>query len=177
MVFFGRPGGPARTVLALVAVGVLGLLSVVIFNLNRSLENQQRVNATSVGVSESFLDVNDQLTAELGELTQLTGTAESALDSIRALGPLLARLDHAITPVAASLSSTAQGAQITNEQLAAIAQILGEVHNVILPLVDSAQAFGQQGEDLLAVIEGLIADLQTAVESAATINQMLPLPG
>ncbi|MEU2007169.1 hypothetical protein ACH47B_38595 [Rhodococcus sp. NPDC019627] len=177
MVFFGRPGGPARTVLALIAVAVLGLFSIVIFNLNRSLDSQQRVNASSVGISASFLDVNDQLTAELGELTQLTGTAESALQSIRALGPLLAELHHAITPVAGSLSSTARGAQITNEQLAVIAHILGEVHNVILPLVDSAQAFGQQGEDLLAVIEGLITDLQSAVESAATINQMLPLPG
>nr|WP_271208854.1 hypothetical protein [Rhodococcus wratislaviensis]GLK33209.1 hypothetical protein GCM10017611_00510 [Rhodococcus wratislaviensis] len=177
MVFFGRPGGPARTVLALVAVAVLGLLSIVIFNLNRSLDNQQRVNTTSVGVSETFLDVNDQLTTELGNLTELTSTAESALESIRALGPLLAELHDAITPVAASLSSTAQGAQVTNEQLAVIAQILGEVHNVIIPLVDSAQAFGQQGEALLAMIEGLITDLQTAVESAATINQMLPLPG
>jgi hypothetical protein len=149
----------------------------VIFNLNRSLDNQQRVNTTSVGVSETFLDINDQLTTELGNLTELTSTAESALESIRALGPLLAELHDAITPVAASLSSTAQGAQVTNEQLAVIAQILGEVHNVIIPLVDSAQAFGQQGEALLAMIEGLITDLQTAVESAATINQMLPLPG
>ncbi|WP_327097510.1 hypothetical protein OIE68_01125 [Nocardia vinacea] len=177
MMFFGRPGGPARTVLALVAVGVLGLLSFVIFNLNRSLDNQQHVNATSVGVSHSFLDVNDQLTRELGELTKLTGTAQTALDSIKALGPLLAKLHDAITPVAASLSSSAQGAQVTTEQLGDIARILGEVHDVVIPLVDSARTFGDQGKALLAMIEGLVTDLQAAVASAATINQVLPLPG
>lgn len=175
--FFGRPGGPARTVLALVAVGVLGLLSFVIFNLNHSLDDQQRVNETSIGVSQSFLDVTDELTTELGKLTQLTGTAQSALDSVRSLGPLLTKLHDAITPVAASLSSTAQRTQITTEQLATVAQILGEVHDVILPLVDSARAFGDQGKALLAMIEGLVTDLQSAVGSAATINQMLPLPG
>lgn len=175
--FFGRPGGPARTVLALVAVGVLGLLSVVIFNLNRSLDKQQRVNATSVGVSQSFLDVNDQLTRDLGDLTRITGTAQTALDSIRALRPLLDKLHDAITPVAASLSSNAQGAQVTSEQLGTIAQLLGQVHDVVVPLVDSARSFGDQGKALLAMIDGLVTDLQKAVASATTINQMLPLPG
>lgn len=177
MMLFGRPGGPARTVLALVAVGVLGLFSFVLFNLNRSLDEQQRVNDASVGISQSFLDVNDQLSAELGELTALTGTAQTALDSVKALRPLLAKLHDAITPVAASLSSSAQGAQVTAEQLGRIAGILGEVHDVLIPLVESARTFGDQGKALLAMIEGLVTDLQGAVSSAATINQMLPLPG
>ncbi|GAB6919830.1 hypothetical protein JCM9803A_02800 [Rhodococcus erythropolis] len=177
MMFFGRPGGPTRTVLALAAVGVLGLLSIVIFNLNRSLENQQHVNVTSMNASQSILEVNDQLTTELGEMTQLTGIAQSALDSTRALGGLLTKLHEAITPAAASLTSSAQGTEITTEQLAGIAQILGEVQDVILPLVDSAQTFGDQGQALLASIERLVADLETAVQSATTINQMLPLPG
>jgi hypothetical protein len=177
MMFFGRPGGPARTVLALVAVGVLGLLSVVIFNLNGSLDDQQRVNATSVGVSQSFLDVNDQLTDELGDLTKLTGAVQTALDSIKGLQPILGKLHDAIAPVAASLSSTAQGAQLTADQLGTIAQLLGQVHDVVAPLVESAKTFGDQGKALLAMVDGLVADLQATIASVATINQMLPLPG
>lgn len=177
MMFFGRPGGPARTVLASVAVSVLALLSFVIFNLNQSLDDQQRVNATTVDVSQGILDVTDQLTVELGNLTELTGTAQTALDSITALQPILTRLRDVITPVAASLSSSTNGAQVTSEQLGTIAQLLGDVHDAVVPLVDSARAFGDQGKTLLAMIEGLVTDLQAAVASAATINQMLPLPG
>ncbi|AEF40625.1 hypothetical protein [Hoyosella subflava] len=174
---FGRPGGPVRTLLALVAVGVLGLLSFVVFDLNRSLDNQIRVNVASVGVSHRFLGVNDKLTKELEELARLTGTAQEALDSTAELGTLLTRLDEAIAPVAASLSGSTHGAQVTTEQLAAIAEILGDVHDVILPMVDSAQAFGDQGKALSEVLGVLVADLQASVESAATINDMLPLPG
>jgi hypothetical protein len=66
---------------------------------------------------------------------------------------------------------------MTNEQLTNIQGILGEVQNTVLPLVTSAQAFGEQGNQLLTAIQALVADLRSSVASVQTINQMLPLPG
>ncbi|GCE44849.1 hypothetical protein Rhow_000475 [Rhodococcus wratislaviensis] len=177
MIFFGRRGGPARMVLAIVAVGVLGLLTFVVYNLNHRLDNQQQVNVTSIGVSQDIVDVNDKLTGQLQQLTELTHTAQTALDSAQALGPLLTKLDEAITPAAAMLAQGTSGAQMTNEQLQNIQSILGEVQNTVLPLVSSAEAFGAQGRDLLAIVQGLVSDLEGSVAAAQTINQMLPLPG
>ncbi|MCZ4587567.1 hypothetical protein O4328_28430 [Rhodococcus opacus] len=177
MIFFGRRGGPARMVLSIVAVGVLSLFAFVIFNLNNRLDNQQQVNLTSISASEDIVAVNDKLTGELRQLTELTHTAHSALDATAALGPLLTRLDEAISPAAQMLSSNTAGAQMTNEQLVNIQGILGEVQNTVLPLVSSAQAFGDQGTQLLAVVQALVADLRSSVASVQTINQMLPLPG
>ncbi|QTJ64389.1 hypothetical protein HYG77_01385 [Rhodococcus sp. ZPP] len=177
MVFFGRRGGPARMVLSIVAVGVLGLLAFVIFNLNNRLDNQQRANLTSIAASEDIVSVNDKLTSELRQMTELTNTARGALDATSALGPLLTKLDEAISPAAQMLSSNTSGAQMTNEQLTNIQGILGEVQNTVLPLVTSAQAFGEQGNQLLTVIQALVADLRSSVASVQTINQMLPLPG
>ena len=51
------------------------------------------------------------------------------------------------------------------------------MHDTVLPLVSSAQAFGEQGNQLLAVVQALVADLRSSVASVQTINQMLPLPG
>ena len=177
MIFFGRRGGPARLVLSVVAVGVLGLLAFVVFNLNTRLDNQQRANETSITASSAIVDVNDRLTNQLQQLTELTHTAQNALDSTAALGPLLVKLDEAISPAAQMLASNTEGAQLTNEQLTNIQGILGEVQNTVLPLVESARAFGDQGQQLLAVVQGLVSDLQGSVAAAQTINQMLPLPG
>lgn len=177
MIFFGRPGGPARMVLSIVAVGVLGLLAFVVFNLNTRLDNQQRANETSITASQAIVDVNDRLTTRLLQLTELTHTAQTALDATSALGPLLVELDEAISPAAQMLASSTDGAQLTNQQLTNIQGILGEVQNTVLPLVDSARVFGDQGRQLLAVVQGLVSDLQGSVAAAQTINQMLPLPG
>jgi len=164
-------------VLSISAVGVLGLLTFVIFNLNTRLDTQQDVNLTSVAVSEDIVAVNDKLTGELQQLTELTDTARQALDATAALEPLLIRLDEAIGPAAHMLAQSTGGAQVTNEQLVTIQSILGEVQGTVLPLVESARAFGGQGTELLDVVQGLVADLRSSVESVHTINQMLPLPG
>ncbi|MFD6160039.1 hypothetical protein ACFWF7_29790 [Nocardia sp. NPDC060256] len=177
MIFFGRPGGPARLVLSIVTVGVLGLLIFVMTTLNIRLDHQQRVNETSIGASQRVVDVNDKLTGQLRQLTELTHTAQSALDATTALGPLLARLHNVITPAARQLGSSADGAQHTKAQLTDIHDILGEVQNTIVPLVSSAEGFGDQGKQLLAVLRGLVGDLQASVAAAQTINRMLPLPG
>lgn len=177
MIFFGRRGGPTRMVLAIGAVGFLGLLAFVVFNMNLRLDNQQRVNETSIGVSQGIVDVNDRLTKRLQQLTELTHTAQSALEATEALGPLLTRLDEALTPAAQTLSRTTDGAQLTNQQLTSVQSILGEVENTVLPLVASADAFGNQGQELLDIVRGLVDDLRGSVSSAQTINQMLPLPG
>ncbi len=163
--------------LSVAAVGALSLFAFVIVNLNTRLDNQQRVNLTSIAASEDIVAVNDKLTGELGQLTELTRTAQGALDATAALGPLLTRLDEAIGPAAQMLSSNTSGAQVTNEQLGNIQSILGEVQNTVVPLVTSAQTFGDQGTQLLSVVQALVADLRSSVTSVQTINQMLPLPG
>ncbi|WP_238072383.1 hypothetical protein [Rhodococcus zopfii] len=75
------------------------------------------------------------------------------------------------------LASSTDGAQLTNQQLTDIQDILGDVQNTVMPLVESAQAFGDQGRQLLTIVQGLATDLQGSVTAAQTINQMLPLPG
>lgn len=177
MIFFGRRGGPARMVLSIAAVGVLGLLTFVVFNLNTRLGNQQRANETSIAASAAIVDINDRLTTQLQQLTELTHTAQTALDATAALGPLLVELDEAISPAAQMLAGSTDGAQLTNQQLTNIQSILGDVQNTVVPLVESAQAFGDQGRQLLTIVQGLVSDLQGSVAAAQTINQMLPLPG
>ncbi len=97
--------------LSVAAVGALSLFAFVIVNLNTRLDNQQRVNLTSIAASEDIVAVNDKLTGELGQLTELTRTAQGALDATAALGPLLTRLDEAIGPAAQMLSSNTSGAR------------------------------------------------------------------
>lgn len=177
MIFFGRRGGPARLVLALSALGVLAVLSVIIFNLNTRLDNQQRANEASITASEDIVAINDTLTDQLAQLTELTVTAQSALDATAALGPLLTDLDTAISPAAAMLASSTDGAELTYDQLTTISEILGQIENTVVPLVASADQFGEQGRSLLTVVQGLVDDLQGSVAAAQTINQMLPLPG
>ncbi len=43
---------------------------------------------------------------------------------------------------------------MTNDQLTNIQSILGEVQNTVLPLVSSAEAFGEQGNQLLVIVQG-----------------------
>lgn len=177
MTFFGRRGGPVRLVWAVAMLAVLLLLSFVIFTLNGRLDAQQRANLTTVGASGRIVDVNDGVTKQLAQLTDLTKTAQTALDSTRALQPLLADLDTAIGNAAGLLTTSTQGAQITNDQLATISGLLVRVQDAVTPLVNSAGKFGDQGKQLLTTAEGLVSDLNSAVDSARTINQMLPLPG
>ena len=66
---------------------------------------------------------------------------------------------------------------MTNDQLNNIDSILGKVQDAVIPLVASAEAFGGQGNELLAIVQGLVDDLSGSVDAAYTINQMLPLPG
>lgn len=177
MVFFGARGGPMRMVWAVVALAVLVLLAFVVFNLNTRLDNQQRANLASVDASGRIVDVNDDVTAELRELTELTVTAQEALEATEALHPQLIELGKAIGPVADLLSENTAGAQVTNAQLTGIQNALTKVQSVIVPLVSSAEKFGDQGRELLATLDGLVEDLRVSVESARTINHMLPLPG
>lgn len=177
MVFFGKRGGPMRMVWAICAVGVLVLLAFVVFNLNTRLDNQQRANLASVHASDRIVNVNDSVTGELRRLTELTSTAQEALEATQDLHPQLVELGKAIGPVADLLNENTAGAQVTNEQLAGIQTALTEVQSVIVPLVASAEKFGGQGKELLTTVNGLVTDLKASVASARTINQMLPLPG
>ncbi len=164
-------------IFAMIAVGVLVLLSFVIFTLNGRLDNQREANEASIEGSARIVDINDRLTVQLRELTALTESAQGALDATAALGPALQQLDQAISPAADTLAANTRGAQLTNEQLLTIQSALDEVQNNVLPLVTSAEAFGDQGVQLLNLVNGLVADLESSVSSAQTINQMLPLPG
>jgi hypothetical protein len=177
MIFFGRQGGPARTVLAFVGVAVLGLLSFVIFNLNNRLDNQQAANEASIEASSAIVNVNDKLTERLQQLTDLTVTAQSALDETSALAPLLTKLQQAIAPAAAMVTSGTQGAQTSNAQLARMEAVLVQLKSKVLPLVESAGQFGGQGNQLLSIVRGLVGDLRGAVAAAKKINANLPLPG
>ncbi|WCT06037.1 hypothetical protein [Rhodococcus qingshengii] len=177
MTFFGRRGGPVRMVLALIVVGLLATLSFVIFNLNARLDNQYRANVESIDRSARIVEVNDQLTLQLQQLTSLTSNAQKAVDATAALSAPLRALGEAIGPAADLLADNTDGAQLTADQLSAIKTELDQVQQQVNILRTSAQTFGQQGTQLLSLISGLIEDLKSSVSSAQTINQMLPLPG
>lgn len=177
MTFFGRPGGPARMVLAVIGVGVLALLSFVVFNLNHRLDHQQAANLDTLSASHDIVNVNDLLTRRLAELTRLTATAQAALGETAALGPLLTSLREAIAPAAATVGAATDGAMTSTAKLDTMNAILAAIKEKILPLVRSADAFGGQGRQLLAIVDGLVEDLRGAVAAAVTINDSLPLPG
>lgn len=175
--FFGRPHGAVHLILAVVGVGVLGLLSFVVFNLNNRLDNQEKANQDTLIASHAIVDVNDKVTLRLAQLTDLTGTARQAVDETQALGPLLGQLREAVAPAAAMVASGASGAQTSNAQLTTIQGVLNAVRDKVVPLVSSAAAFGEQGKQLVGIVQGLVSDLQGAVDAAKTINKSLPLPG
>lgn len=175
--FFGRPHGVVRMILAIAGVGVLALLSFVVFNLNNRLDNQQRANEQTLAASQALVNVNNDVTERLAQLTALTGSAGQAVRETQGLAPLLVKLREAIAPAAAMVHAGSTGGQTSQAQLTAIEGTLSEVRGTVVPLVTSARAFGEQGQQLVGIVQGLVSDLQTAVHDAKTINQALPLPG
>jgi hypothetical protein len=175
--FFGRPHGVVRMILAIAGVGVLALLSFVVFNLNGRLDNQQQANEQTLVASQALVNVNNDVTDRLAQLTALTGSAGQAVQETEGLAPLLVKLRQTIAPAAALVHSGSSGGQVSNAQLTAIEGVLEEVRGTVVPLVSSARAFGQQGQQLVGIVQGLVSDLQTAVQDAKQINHALPLPG
>lgn len=177
MLFFGRPHGPLHMILAVVGVAVLGLLTFVVVNLNNRLDTQQRVNEQTLSASQDLVNVNNDVTERLAQLTALTGSAQQAVNETQDLGPLLVKLREAIAPAAAMVHVGSTGGQTSNAQLTAIEGTLKEVRGTVVPLVASARTFGGQGQQLVGIVQGLVSDLQTAVKDAEEINRSLPLPG
>lgn len=164
-------------ILAIAGVGVLALLSFVVFNLNARLDTQQKVNLQTLAASQDLVNVNNDVTERLAQLTTLTGSAGQAVNETQNLGPLLVKLRATIAPAAAMVHAGSVGAQTSNAQLTAIEGTLTQVRGTVVPLVASTRAFGQQGQQLVGIVQGLVSDLQTAVHDAEQINRSLPLPG
>ena len=162
--------------LALLGVGVLGLLTFVVVNLNHRLDNQQVANEATLAASGDIVEVNDLLTMRLKQLVKLTDTAQLALQETAALGPLLADLRAAIGPAASTVAAATSGAETSTRKLDTMAEILRAIRAKVLPLVDAADAFGGQGRQLLRIVDGLVSDLRGAVGAAVRINASLPLP-
>jgi hypothetical protein len=176
-VFFGRPYGVVRMILALAGVGVLALLTFVVLNLNNRLDNQQRANLQTLAASQALVSVNNDVTDRLAQLTALTSNAGQAVHETQSLAPLLVTLREVIAPAAAMIHTGSVGGQVSNAQLTAIEGTLAEVRGTVVPLVSSARAFGGQGQQLVGIVQGLVSDLRAAVSDAETINRALPLPG
>jgi outer membrane murein-binding lipoprotein Lpp len=177
VLFFGRPGGPARLVISVLAVVVIGLLTFVVANLNNKLDIQHRTDEATLQATGQVVNVNDRLTQRLAQLTALTHSAQSALTDTKALGPLLVKLREALQPAAATVSSATSNVETTHAQLTTIQGVLNVIRNKVVPLVSSAQTLGGQGRQLRSVVRGLVSDLQAAVAAAMRINQSIPLPG
>jgi hypothetical protein len=174
---FGRPGGPARAILAIVAVGVVVVLGVTVGRLNTRLSNQEAANQHTLTASHAIVDVNDHVTNRLRQLDLLTDTANQALSETKALGPLLDKLHEAVKPAAAAVTIGRTGGEVSEAKLNEIQSILAGVRQNTLSLVSSAQKFGSQGSNLLTVVRGLVSDIQHSVAAAKRINESLPLPG
>ncbi|MEB3371356.1 hypothetical protein [Saccharopolyspora mangrovi] len=173
--FFGPRHGPARMILSLIGVAVLGLLSFVVFNLNARLDAQERANQQSLAASRAIVEVNDKLTLRLAQLDKLADSVELAVDETESLTPLLIQLRDAIGPAAAAVSDGTAGAEQSNDKLATIKGVLEQVRGRVVPLVGSAEEFGDQGKQLVAILRGLVTDLEAAVAAAERINDSLPL--
>jgi uncharacterized protein YgbK (DUF1537 family) len=113
----------------------------------------------------------------LAQLTRLTDTAQLALDDTRALQPLLVQLRDATCPAADSIAVARAGGETTHTDLRRIQQIVVQLRQQVLPLVPSAAAFGDQGTQLLDILQGVNDDLETSIDAARRINNALPLPG
>jgi hypothetical protein len=174
---FGRRSGPVKLVLGAVGLVVLLLLGVTIFRLNQKLDVQQSVNEQTLAASHGLVRVNDPLTERLAQLTALTHTANQALDETRALQPQLAQLKAAVAPAADAIATGRAGGEESRRKLTQIQSILVSLQQRVLPLVPSAAAFGDQGQDLLHILQGLNADLTRSIAAAKRINDALPLPG
>ncbi|HSV64515.1 MAG TPA: hypothetical protein VLJ59_01235 [Mycobacteriales bacterium] len=175
--FFGRPGGPARAVLATVAVVVLALLTFVIVNLNDRLDKQEQTDQRTLAATSAIVNVNDKLTQRLAQLNDLTRSAQATVAATKGLGPLLIELRTAIKGAADLVTSDTSSVQTTNAQLTTIQGVLNAIRDKVVPLVPSVTALGGQAKQLLAVVRGLVSDLRSAVAAAEKINRSLPLPG
>lgn len=171
---FGRPEGLARLIFAVVGVGVIATLGVTLASLNKQLEDQERANQETLRASEAIVDVNDQVTTRLEQLTALTGTADEALQEAQALEPLLVELRDAVEPAAATIASGRGGAEISEERLTRIEGIVADIEGRTDALVTEAQAFGAQGRELEAIVRGLVDDVEASLEAARRINEQLP---
>ena len=174
--FLGRRGGPARAVLALVMMGVLGTLAFVFVNLNMRLDAQKAANDVTVERTSVIVDVNDRVSMRLQALSDLTDKAQLALEETEGLQPSLEALSAAIGPAAATLDTATTTTVTTNDQLTTINEILVAVRDGVVPLADSAKAFGAQGNSLVDVLRLLNQDLRRAVSSARRIDNGIPLP-
>lgn len=174
---FGRRSGPVKAVLAAVALVVLLVLIVTFARLGQNLAAQAAINQESRRQAEAAVVVTDRLTARLAQLTRLTDTAQLALDDTRALQPLLVELRDATRPAAGSIAVARAGGQAGYTDLRRIQGIVVQLRERVLPLVPSAAKFGDQGEQLLAILEGINDDLALSIATARRINDALPLPG
>lgn len=173
---FGRRSGPVRFVLAVVVVGVLGLLAVTVFRLNARLDHQEVANQETLSASKAIVTVNDRVTARLAQLTDLTKTAGKALNETKGLEPLLVSLQEAVEPAAATIAGGRAGGEASKAQLVKIESIVNDVEGRTSRLVKNAQAFGEQGDTLLGVVRALVNDVRSALAAAERINKALPLP-
>jgi fructoselysine-6-P-deglycase FrlB-like protein len=174
---FGRRSGPVKAVLAAVALVVLSVLIVTFARLGQNLAAQAAINQESQRNAEAAVAVTDRLTTRLAQLTRLTDTAQLALDDTRALQPLLVQLRDATRPAADSIAVARAGGETTHTDLRRIQQIVVQLRQQVLPLVPSAAAFGDQGTQLLTILQGVNDDLETSIAAARRINNALPLPG
>ena len=174
---FGRRSGPVKAVLAAVALVVLSVLIVTFARLGQNLAAQAAINQESQRNAEAAVAVTDRLTTRLAQLTRLTDTAQLALDDTRALQPLLVQLRDATRPAADSIAVARAGGENTHTDLRRIQQIVVQLRQQVLPLVPSAAAFGDQGTQLLTILQGVNDDLETSIDAARRINNALPLPG
>jgi hypothetical protein len=174
---FGRRSGPVKAVLAAVALGVLSVLIVTFARLGQNLAAQAAINQESQRNAEAAVAVTDRLTTRLAQLTRLTDTAQLALDDTRALQPLLVQLRDATRPAVDSIAVARAGGETTHTDLRRIQQIVVQLRQQVLPLVPSAAAFGDQGTQLLTILQGVNDDLETSIDAARRINNALPLPG
>lgn len=175
--FFGRPAGPVRTIFVLILVAVLALLCIIVFRLNIRLSTQETTNQRTLRASRGIVEINDKVTARLSQLTSLTGTAQMALDETKGLAPLLQQLKDVVIPAAASIAQGRAGGEESLQILGGVRDVAAEIMDVTLALVDSAAMFGSQGDQLLGIVEGIVDDVELAVQSATRINNSLPLPG
>jgi small-conductance mechanosensitive channel len=174
---FGRRSGPIKAVLAAVTLTVQLVLIVTFARLGHNLAEQAAINQESQRNAEAAVAVTDRLTTRLAQLTRLTDTAQLALEDTRALKPLLVQLHDATRPAADSIAVGRAGGEMSRADLRRIQQIVVALRQRVLPLVPSAAAFGDQGTQLLTMLQGVNDDLARSIDAAQRINNALPLPG
>jgi small-conductance mechanosensitive channel len=174
---FGRRSGPVKAVLAALALVVQLVLIVTFARLGQGLAAQAATNQESQRNADAAVAVTDRLTTRLAQLTALTDTAQRAVDDTRALQPLLVQLRDATRPAADSIAVARAGGETSRTDLRRIQQIVVQLRERVLPLVPSAAAFGDQGTQLLAILQGVNDDLERSINAARRINNALPLPG